>query len=297
MNDLSDGKTIGRTSGLGWAVGYVGGGLCLTLNLLMIQHPAWFHLPAENHWPVRATFFVVGVWWLIFTLQLLIWVPENRVRESEAGDISSYRAAWRRMAECVGGARRFRKNLLLFLIAYLLYNDAIETVIVIAALFASRELEMGQGEIVTCFLMIQFVAVLGSLLFGHFADRWSNKRSLQIALLVWSAILIWTMFMKSRGEFWLAGAVIAIVLGGSQSVSRSLFGKMIPAGEAAQHYGFFGLSGKISSAAGPFLFGLVNEISGSIRWAIFSLFAVLILGQCLLCIVREPGPGVAEDRN
>lgn len=288
LNDLSTKETIGRVSGFGWAIGYAGGGLCLALNLLMIRHPEWFHLPAYSHWPARATFFTVGIWWLAFTAPILIWVKESREDTRSTACPAPAAEAWRRVVDSVKSSTRFRKNLFLFLIAYLLFNDVIETVIVIASIFASMELGMAQDEIVGCFLMIQFIAFFGALGFGKLADRWSNKKALQFSLVLWALVIAWTMGMRSRTEFWIASVWVALVLGGSQSVSRSLFGKLIPPGETAQFYGFLGLSGKISAAAGPFVFGLVHELTGHIRWAIFSMLILLILGQFLLAFVKEP---------
>jgi len=291
LNDLSTGKNIGQVSGFGWAIGYIGGGFCLALNLLMIRHPDWFHLPAYNYWPVRATFFVVGIWWLVFTVPILLWVKESHAA-SDAGTApippSPLAEAGRRVMDSFKAATRYRKNLFLFLIAYLLFNDVIETVIVMASIFAAMELKMGPDEIVACFLMIQFVAFFGSLGFGKLADRWSNKKALQTSLVLWALMIGWTMGMRTKTEFWIASIFVALVLGGSQSVSRSLFGKLIPAGEVAQFYGFLGLSGKISAAAGPLVFGLVHELTGRIRWAIFSMLILLILGQSLLALVKEP---------
>lgn len=291
LNDLSTDQTIGRISGFGWAIGYIGGGICLAINLLMIQYPSWLGLPETDHWPVRATFLVVGVWWLVFTIPLLLWVKEpglDLTKSSAASRSSSdWREASRRVMATVRSAGGFRKNLFMFLAAYLLYNDVIETVIVMASIFSAVELGMPQAEIVACFLMIQFVAFFGAVAFGRLADRWSNKRALQLTLIIWSGVILWTLLMKTRIEFWVAGFVIALVLGGCQSVSRSMFGKMIPTGEEAQFYGFMGLSGKISAAAGPLIFGLVHELTGQIRLAILSLLVLLILGQGLLVFVNE----------
>lgn len=285
LNDLSTGRNRGSISGFGWAVGYLGGGLCLALNLAMIQYPAWFNLPAVDHWPVRASFLLVGVWWLIFTLPIMIWTKESPAKTPVAAPVSE---AVRRVLDNLKSATGYRKNVFLFLIAYLVYNDVIETIIVMAAIFAAAEIGMAQGEIVACFLMIQFVAFFGALAFGRLADRWSNKKALQASLVLWTLILLWTMVMKSKSEFWAAGVAVALVLGGSQAVSRSLFGSMVPDRDKAQFYGFWGLSGKISSALGPLVFGLVNEFTGRIRWAIFSMLVLLILGQGLLAFVKEP---------
>lgn len=281
LNDLSTGTNIGRISGFGWAVGYIGGGSCLALNLWMIQDPGAFLLPVENYWPVRATFLVVGAWWLIFTVPFLVWIQEPPAADAKT---SGWRTAWRRLRESF----KNDKNTLRFLFAYLLYNDVIETVIVMAALFASQELSMSQKDIISCFLMIQFVAFVGALACGRLADRMSNKKVLQAVLVLWTAILAWTLALQTQTEFWVAAVLIALIMGGSQSVSRSLFGKMVPADEKAQFYGFYGLSGKISAAAGPLLFGAVHQITGDLRWSIASLIPIIILGQILLAFVREP---------
>lgn len=290
LNDLSEPSTIGRISGFGWAWGYMGGGICLALNLLMIQYPAWFHL-SPGDIPIRLTFLTVGLWWAFFSLPIFFWIHDSRdsspAIETNAWP-SSLRLAWRKVVESLKAAGKFRKNLFLFLISYLLYNDAIETTIVVAGIFASQEIGMSAGETAGCFLMIQFVAFFGSLWFGWLADRWSNKKALQASLGIWALILIWAIFMRSRLEFWIASSLIALVLGGSQAVSRSLFGKMVPRGEEAQHYGFWSLSGKISASVGPLMFGLIHEFSGQMRYAMLFLLVLLIIGQCLLAYVREP---------
>lgn len=287
LNALSTPDDIGRVSGFGWAVGYIGGGLCLALNLLMIEHPSWFHLPGGDI-SVRLTFLTVGIWWILFTIPFLVWVKEPAgLTESPRRLPGLCRAAGGKVLASLRAAGHFRKNLFLFLISYLLYNDAIETIIVVAGIFAAQELGMRSGEIVGCFLMIQFVAFFGALGFGRLADRWSNKKALQASLGVWALILVWAMVMTRRSEFWAAGVIIALVLGGSQSVSRSLFGKMVPRGEEAQYYGFWGLSGKIAAAAGPLIFGLVHHFSGNIRLALMALLVLLATGQVLLSFVEE----------
>lgn len=289
LNELSDDTSIGRISGYGWALGYLGGGLCLALNLWMIRRPDFFGIPAEHHWPVRAAFMTAGAWWFIFTFPLILFVPESGVQSQPApGILTAHRMALDRLAASIRSAFRMNKNLFIFLAAYLLYNDAIETVIVTAAIFAGLELNMGQDEIIGCFLMIQFVAVIGAAGFGVLSDRWNHKRALQIALVVWAGILCWTFSITDHRSFWFVSAAAALVLGGSQSVSRSLFGRMVPDAEKTQFYGFLSLSGKISAAAGPALFGAVYEFTGNIRLAILTLIVPLLVGLFLLNFVREP---------
>jgi len=289
LNDLSTRSTIGWVSGFGWAIGYLGGGLCLAINLVMIRFPETFHIPLDSHWPIRLTFLSVGAWWMIFTVPVLIFLREPPgPPRATARTGSIWREAWKRVLVTIREARRLRKNLFRFLISYMLYNDVIETVIVVAAIFASSELRMSQSDIVSCFLLIQFVAFAGALGFGRAADRWSNIRTIQAAIAAWAVVLVWTVFMTRPEEFWAAGCVIGLILGGTQAISRSFFGRMIPEDEKAQFYGFYGLSGKISAAAGPLLFGLVHEWTSSFRWAIVSLTILLMFGFLILTGVEEP---------
>lgn len=286
---LSTPASIGRVSGLGWALGYIGSGICLALNLALIQKPELFGIPTDNYFPIRLTCLICAVWWALFTIPLLLWVPEpdGSGRHETLGQTFGH--AWKSVRDSIKGARTLNKNLFLCLISYLLYNDGIETVIVMAALFASQILNMSQSEIISCFLMIQFVAFFGALLFGRLGDYLGNKKALQVALTLWSVVIFWALFINSKTEFWWAGALIAIVLGGSQSLSRSLFGRLLPPGQEAQFYGFQNLSSKISATLGPLVYGISRQLTGSPRIAILSMLIFFIAGQALLSGVQEPG--------
>ncbi|MBI2071147.1 MAG: MFS transporter [Elusimicrobia bacterium] len=294
LNDLSTEETIGRISGLGWALGYIGSGLCLAVNLLMIEKPGALGLPTDAHWPVRLTFAMCGIWWIVFTLPILFWVPERRHGNALLGR-AAWAAALTGVKKSLATARTANKNLFRYLIAYLLYNDGIETAIVMAGVFASEILSMGQGEIVGCFLMIQFVAFFGALGFGRLGDRWGNKKALQLSLTLWAIVLGWAVIMQTKTEFWMASAAIAVVLGGSQSLSRSLFGKLIPQGSEAEFYGFLNLSSKVSATLGPLTYGLSRQLTGSPRIGILSMLIFFALGQALLVGVREPGRKIMEE--
>jgi UMF1 family MFS transporter len=176
--------------------------------------------------------------------------------------------------------------LLLFLIAFLFYNDGIQTIIVVAAIFAREELGLSQGTILACFLMIQFVAMPGTLLFGRLAEISSAKRSLYLALFLFVLVTIYAYFMNTAWEFWLLGFVIAIILGGSQAVSRSLFSSLIPEGKHAEFFGFYAISAKFASVLGPFLFALIVDITGSARLSILALTIFFITGGLLLTQVK-----------
>jgi MFS transporter, UMF1 family len=286
LPQLSTPRNLGRVSGLGWALGYVGGGLCLALNLLIIKSPQSFGLSTENFLPVRASFLCAGAWWFFFGLPLLFWVEEKRGPAGRAFSARALSAAWARLLETFRHVRRY-SNLAKYLAAYVVYNDGIETVILMASLFGAQALGMPADELILCFLMIQGVAFAGSLAFGWLADRIQHKRTIFITLAVFSAAVLWAAGMESAREFWFLGAVVGLVLGGSQAASRSLAALLIPPDKSAEFFSFFGLAGKLTSALGPLLFGAVSQAAG-LRAGVLSLLVFFVLGGGLLLFVQEP---------
>lgn len=286
--DVAPQDQIGRISGLGWACGYIGGGLCLALNLAMIQQPAWFGLPADGSLKVRLSFVVVGAWWLLFSVPLLLWVRERAGAAAAAtqgwGEIA--REGFTRVGHTFRQIRRF-PQLVRFLFSYLLYNDGIETIIVIASVFAATEIGMQQGEIIQCFLLIQFVAFIGSLVFGKLADRFGAKKAILGSLLLWILIVLWAMVMTTSREFWVAGALIGLVLGGSQAASRALYAEFTPEENSAEFFGFLSLSGKMMATLGPLTYGWARQVFGDVRPAIGSILIFFIAGAALLTTVDE----------
>jgi UMF1 family MFS transporter len=180
--------------------------------------------------------------------------------------------------------------LLLFLIAFLFYNDGIQTIIVVAAIFARDELGLSQGTILSCFLMIQFVAMPGTLLFGRLAEVSGAKRALYLALFLFILVTIYAYFIRNAWEFWLLGFVIAIILGGSQAVSRSFFSSLIPEGKHAEFFGFYAISAKFASVFGPLMFALIIDITGSSRLSIVALTFFFVTGILLLTQVKTENP-------
>lgn len=286
LPELSDKENMGTLSGFGWALGYIGGGLCLALNLMMIQHPDWFGIPSStDHLAVRLGFLSVGVWWLAFSAPLFLWLKERAVPTGEHGWALMKHAAGRTF-KTLKEVRRY-PELAKFLGAYLLYNDGIETVIVMASIYAAEEIGMKQGEIISCFLMIQGVAFVGSLAFGKLADMVGNRRAVYMTLFLWVGVLAWALFMTTPREFWWAGALIGLIMGGTQSASRSLFAVMTPKQNSAEFFGFLSLSGKMVATLGPLTFGLMRQWLGSVRWAVFSLLVFFVAGAAILFFVDE----------
>jgi MFS transporter, UMF1 family len=243
---------------------------------------------------VRINLASAGVWWLGFSfftwrrLRARHAVHHLPKGENYAG------VGFKQLGSTLRQIRRFPETLK-FLLAYFLYNDGIQTVIAVSATFAAAPLirgglEIGQSQLTIVILMIQFVAFFGALVWGRLAARIGAKRSIVVSLFIWAGVVIYAyggMYGEGRlAEFFVLGAFIALVMGGSQAISRSLFAQMIPAGREAEFYSFYEVSDKGTSWFGPLLFGLVNQLFGSLRPAILSLIFFFVAGIILLPLVN-----------
>lgn len=293
LMDVSDSRTMGRVSGLGWGLGYLGGGLCLVLNVFMMRHPEWFGISAENHLPVRLSVCVAGAWWFLFALPTFFWVREARRTGPPRG--VSRGTGIHTLGRTLRHLLSYR-TLFLFVLAFLLYSNGVEAIISSAVLFGGQELAMTAGELAECLLMIQGVALVGSLGFGWLADRIGSKRAVLGSLVVWMGVLTWAYFVTSKAEFWLMGAIVGLVIGGTQATSRSLMGMMTPVAHKAEFFGFYALGGRMAAVLGPLVCGIVAHRTGSMRAAIMSLLVFFALGGVLLAFVNVER-GVAEKES
>ncbi len=295
LPEIATTKNIGRISGFGWALGYVGGGLCLLLNMFIIKSPHWFGIPEHNNLPIRFSILSVAIWWGIFAIPTFLWLKEKATPLPLPKGKSYLNIGFTRVWKTFKKVRQY-KELSKFLISYLIYNDGIETVIFMSSVFAAKELGMATSEIIQCFLMIQLVAFFGSLIFGYIGDKINTKTSIFITLYMWAGVVSWAFFIRNKWEFWVLGAVVGLILGGSQSASRSLQGLFTPKAHAAEFFGFFAISGKLSAFVGPLIFGLVSQITGSFRFAILFLLAFFIIGIAILYTVDEK-QGLEESKK
>jgi len=288
LYDIADPEDYGKVSGLGWAWGYIGGGLLLSVNLVMLRFPQLLGMP-EGAFTVHHCFLSVAVWWAVFSIPLFRGVPAA-ASVSGKGLLSNLRGAVAALNRVLPRLREL-PHFTRFFLAYLLYNDGIETIIVMASIFASQELGFSNAELITFFLMIQGIAFLGSLFFGWLADRAGNRRSVLISLLGWLIVVLWAwklgLFGDARREYWILGVLTALVMGGSQAASRSLQAALIPPARSAEFFSFFGISGKFSSALGPLIFGAAVFLTGSLRAGILSLIVFFAGGALLLLFVNE----------
>jgi len=298
LPEISTDENIGRISGLGWALGYIGGGALLAINLIMLKYPGWLGLPA-GYFTVQDCFLSVALWWFVFSLPTFIFIREKAQKPFPAFRKSHFSEGYQRLRRTFRRIKTFRE-LTKFLVAYLIYNDGIETVIVMASIFGAEVLGMETGEIILFFLMIQGVAFLGSLIFGFLADMIGNKKTVVISLGVWSFIVVWAfrlgIIWDPKTEYWILGVLAGIVMGGSQAASRSLQGIFTPDANSAEFFGFFAVSGKFASVFGPLIYGILIAITGSVRSGILSVLFFFLVGMAILWTVNEE-KGIREKQK
>lgn len=283
LNDIGPEGMRGRLSGIGFALGYVGGGLCLALNLAMLSHPAAFGLATvDGTLPARASVLIAGAWWLVFSLPAFLLLRDRPPVARAAGPNPG---TFQGLADAIREARR-RPDLGRFLLAYLIYDDGVQTVLLMASIFGAKALGMSAAQIAACYLMIQFVAFIGALLAGRFADAVGHKKVVAATLAVFLAAVVWGAFIRTPGEFWVLGVVVGLVMGGVQAASRSLYSLLIPAEKAGELFALFSVVGKAASLAGPFVFGLAAQFLG-LRPAVAVIGVFFVAGGALLFSVDE----------
>jgi UMF1 family MFS transporter len=285
---------IDYVSSKGYALGYVGGGILLAINILMIQ-VIWVDNPL--YLGPRLSFITVAVWWAIFTIPLLRRVPEPPPNTTCIGEgINPLIASFRRISLTFHEIRKYRQ-LFFFLIAFWLYNDGIGTIIKMATIYGA-EIGIGMTDLIGALLLTQFVGIPFSLLFGKFSGKIGTKRAIMLGLGWYALITVSAYFMSAPWQFWVLALMVGMVQGGTQALSRSLFGLMAPKARSAEFFGFYDISSKFAGIVGPALFALVGQLTGSSRLGIVALIAFFIGGIVLLSRVDEKeGIRVAELEN
>jgi len=274
----------------GYAAGYLGGGLLLAVNLAMIM------LAPEGQagFMTRLSFLTVAVWWLLFTIPLWKWVPEPpHVTRPELEGINPVVAGFRQLAETFAHIRHYRE-LFKFLIAFWLYNDGISTIIKMATIYGA-EIGIGDTDLIGTLLMVQFVGIPFSIAFGYLAKRIGAKRGIYLAILVYILISVGGYFMSQGWHFWLLGAAVAMVQGGSQALSRSLFSRLTPRSKSSEFFGFFSVSAKFAGLVGPLLFGVLSDQFENSRLSILALVVFFVAGAWVLSKV-DVEKGIAAAR-
>jgi len=277
-------KDIDRISSYGYALGYLGGGILLAFNLAMILKPHWFGI-SDAEWGTRYSFLTVGVWWTFFSIPILKNVPEPPIVPIAGESSNPLRASIQRLSLTFHNLRQYREAFK-FLVAFWLYNDGIGTIISMAVIFGA-EINIPQAHLIGSILAVQFIGIPFSILFGRLAGWMGTKRAIFLGLAVYTGISIGGYFIQTALHFWILAVLVGFVQGGTQALSRSLFGTMIPKSRSAEFFSFYDVSSKFAGIIGPFVFGLVGQLTGSSRLSVVALVVFFIGGGLILLTVNE----------
>jgi UMF1 family MFS transporter len=292
LPDIASEEERDRVSSYGWAMGYLGGGLLLALNLAFFIFSEDLGVPGDI--AVRINLASAGIWWIGFAF--ITWArlrPRHAARKLPAGE-TYVSVGFKQLGHTFREIKHFPETLK-YLLAYFLYNDGIQTVIAVSSTFAAAPIarggiELPQDTLIAVILMIQFVAFGGALFWGKLAKWIGAKQSIIVALVIWSGVVIYAysgLYGDTRiTQFFILGIFIALVMGGSQAISRSLFAQMIPIGKEAEFYSFYEVSERGTSWTGPLIFGLANQMFGSLRYGILALIFYFIAGLIVLPFVN-----------
>ena len=294
---IASAKEMDRVSTAGYALGYLGGGILVAINLAWIQKPEWFGLSAGTL-PARMAFVSVGVWWVVFAIPLFRRVPEppRKLETDEVAQANPLRIALQRIGETLRELRGY-KQAFLMLVAFMIYNDGIQTIVKMATAYGT-EIGIGQGELIAAVVLVQFIGVPFAFLFGRLAGVFGAKPSVFIGLAVYAFISILAYYMTNATHFFVLAILVGMVQGGTQALSRSLFASMIPTHKSGEFFGFYSVFEKFAGILGPLLFDVAIATSGSSRNAILSVIVFFIVGAILLSRVNvAEGQRIARERE
>ncbi len=284
--DVAKPQELDRVSALGYSLGYLGGGLLFLLNVIMVSKPALFGL-ADSAQAVRWSFVTVAVWWLLFTIPVM-----RRVKEQQRGSHpplgEAIRIGFRELRSTIAHVRQYRV-LVMFLVAYWFYIDGVNTIIKMAVDYGTA-LGLDTNKLLAALLVTQFVGFPAALLFGWFGERIGAQRGILIGLVVYVGITVYAYFLDSEAEFFVLAIAVGLVQGGVQSLSRSLFGRLVPAGKNAEFFGFYNMMGKFATVLGPLLIAIVAALTHNQRASIISLVLLFLVGGALLWRVKLTPP-------
>ena len=271
-------EKMNYVSSLGFALGYIGGGLLFLINVLMYLHPQWFGI-ADATTAIKLSFLSVAVWWGVFTIPLLLFVPEPQISDS-LPLVRAISAGYRQLRITFIQIRQL-KIIGMFLLAYWLYIDGVDTIIRMSVKMGSS-LGFEAGDLITALLMVQFIAFPAALGYNWFASKIGTKKAVLIAIGGYSVVTLLAYFMTVKLHFYILAALIGLFQGGVQALSRSLFTRLIPRGKEAEFFGFYNMLGKFAAVIGPIMMGWVTLATGNVRLGILSILILFISGALLL---------------
>ncbi|HEX6926512.1 MAG TPA: MFS transporter [Longimicrobiaceae bacterium] len=288
---------IDRVSTAGYGLGYAGGGTLLALNLAWILFPGAFGLSsADSTLPTRLALLSVAAWWVLFSVPLFRRVanPPRTLEPDETPRTQPVRGAFIRLWETLRALRGYRQAFLM-LLAFLVYNDGIQTIIKMATAYGT-DLGIGQNALIAAILIVQFVGIPFAFLFGMLAGRIGTKPAIFTGLAAYTAISILGYFMTNALHFFVLAGLVGMVQGGTQALSRSLFASMVPPHRSGEFFGFFSVFEKFAGIFGPLFFAVSLAVTGSSRNAILSVILFFVVGGLLLALVDvQEGRRVAQE--
>jgi len=291
IKSVTTSDKMDSVSSLGYSLGYLGGGILFALNIVMTQKPELFGLKDAAE-AVRYSFISVAVWWVVFALPLFLWVKEKQQQKNKSSTLLLIKKSIKQLYVTFQEIRQIRQ-LFIFLIAYWLYIDGVDTIIRMAVDYG-MSLGLDSSALIKALLITQFIGFPSALLFGWLGNKIGTKNGIFISLLVYLTVTIWAAFMQTETEFYLVAGVIGLVQGGIQALSRSLYARMIPAEKAAEYFGFYNMLGKFATVIGPALMGMAGLIAivcgvnaaTAPRFGIVSVALLFISGGLILRKVK-----------
>jgi len=273
LPEITTKKNLGKVSGLGWGIGYIGGLSALLLSYLFI----------ETNVPL--VFPLIALFFGIFAIPIFVFLKESRTKK-QSQNINYIKVGYERIKNSFLHIKDL-KELSRFLISFFIYNDGIKTVIVFAAIYGAQRFGMTGSQLIIYFVLANITSFIGSIIFGFIVDRIGAKRTISITLLIWIAVVVWAFFCNNVTQFYGVGLLAGIAIGSCQSASRSLFSILTPEDKHAEFFGFYAVSGKAAAIIGPLLYGLLVLILHSQRWAILSIALFFVAGFFVLQTVNE----------
>ncbi len=281
--DVSRGHHIDRVSGLGFGMGYLGGGILLAVCVIMAQMPQTFGF-AESIDAVLFSFVLTGFWWILFSLPMAFWVRESKAIDSRGVmDVRLVIQETRKTFRHIFSDRQIG----LFLLAYWVYIDGVDTIIRMAVDYGLA-LGFGANDLITALLLTQFVGFPAAIIYTHIGDKIGVKTALIAGIIVYGIITLWGYYMDSAEEFYFLAIMIGLVQGGVQALSRSFYARLIPAERAAEYFGVYNMMGKAAAVIGPLLMGAVALLTNNHRYSILSILVLFVIGLFLLLKVKNP---------
>ena len=289
---IASGEKVDYTSSLGFALGYIGGGLLFLLNVIMFQKPELFGIP-DGATAIKYSFLTVAVWWAVFSIPIALWVKEPKIYEP-VGIGKAIGLDWKQLSDTLRDIRHL-KVVGMFLFAYWLYIDGVDTIVKMAVDYG-MSLGFPSDSLIKALLMVQFIAFPAALMYNWFAAKIGIKKAILIAILGYSIITFLGYFMAEEWHFYILAVLIGLFQGGIQALSRSLYTRIIPKKKSAEFFGFYNMLGKFAAVIGPALMGIITLWTGNARYGILSILSLFILGAYFLMKVNiEEGKQMADE--